>query len=157
MIENIYPPSPHNVPKDFILPSASYKRQVVLVLLAILLFMVLYATMIAGAAYLMYFAFIYPMEVINKFTILFKLGSIAASVMLFAFTLKFLFKRHDMDNPLNVEITEAEQPKLFAFIRQLCQETGAPFPHKIYVNHEINAAVFYNSTILSLFMPVRKN
>ncbi|MEL7533719.1 MAG: M48 family metalloprotease [Bacteroidota bacterium] len=54
-------------------------------------------------------------------------------------------------------MTDADQPKLFAFIRQLTKETGAPFPKRVFVNEEINAMVFYNSTILSLFFPTRKN
>lgn len=57
----------------------------------------------------------------------------------------------------NMEITEGEHPLLFSFIRQLCAETKAPLPHKVYANREINACVFYNSTILSLFLPVKKN
>lgn len=157
MIENFYPASPTGVPKGFTLPSPSYKSQVVYVLLAMLVFMILYLAMISASVYLIYWAVIYPMETINKFTLLLKAGSIAMAVMLFVFLLKFLLKRHITDSPLNIEITEKDQPRLFAFIRQLCKETNAPFPHKVYVNHEINAYVFYNSTILSLFLPVKKN
>ena len=126
-------------------------------LIAMALFMLLYLAMLAGSGFLVYTAIVYPLETFSKITILLKLGAVAMSAMLFAFMLKSLFKRNDTGNPLNIEITEAEHPKLFAFIRQLCQETGAPFPHKVFVNHEINACVFYNSTILSLFLPVKKN
>jgi Zn-dependent protease with chaperone function len=157
MIENFYPVSPGSVPNGFTQPSPSYKSQVVYVLLAMLVFMMLYLAMITASVYLIYWAIMYPMENINKFTLLLKAGSVAMSVMLFVFLLKFLFKRHITDSPLNIEITEKDQPHLFAFIRQLCKETNAPFPHKVFVNHEINACVFYNSTVLSLFLPVKKN
>jgi Zn-dependent protease with chaperone function/predicted nucleic-acid-binding protein len=158
MNQNLYPESPRTVPVGLTQVSGAYKRQVLYVMAAIVLFLCLYAAMIAGAGFLVYGAFIYPMGSINKFTILLKLGSIAASVMLLAFLLKFLLTRHNTDNnPLYLEITEQEHPRLFAFIRQLCQETQAPFPNRIFVSHEINAAVFYNSTLLSLFLPVKKN
>jgi Zn-dependent protease with chaperone function len=158
MNQNLYPESPRTAPAGLTQLSGAYKRQVLYVMAAIVLFLCLYALMIVAAGYVVYGAFIYPLGHINKFTILLKFGSIAASLMLFAFLLKFLLTRHNTDdNPLYTEITEQEHPRLFAFVRQLCQETQAPFPHKIYVSHEINAAVFYNSTILSLFLPVKKN
>src|SRR5262249_53693075 len=46
---------------------------------------------------------------------------------------------------------------LFAFIRRICADTGAPFPKHIYVTPEVNAAVFYHSSFLNLFFPTRKN
>ena len=157
MTESFYPASPVAVPETFTRPSLQYKKQVTYVLIAMALFMLLYLAMLAGSGFLVYTAISYPLESFSKITILLKLGAVAMSIMLFAFLLKSLFRHNDTSNPLNLEITEAEHPKLFAFIRQLCQETGAPFPHKVYVNHEINACVFYNSTILSLFLPVKKN
>jgi hypothetical protein len=155
MNQNLYPESPRTAPAGLTQLSGAYKRQVLYVMLAIVLFLCLYAAMIVAAGYVVYGAFVYPLGRVNKFTILLKFGSIAASLMLFAFLLKFLLTQHNTDNnPLYTEITEEEHPRLFSFVRQLCQETQAPFPHKIFVSHEINAAVFYNSTILSLFLPV---
>ena len=156
-MKQLYPESPQCIPAGYTLPPSSYKSQVVYVLLAMLVFLVLYLAMVAAAGYLLYLAIMYPMDTINRWTILLKLGAIGMTGMLFGFMLKFLFKKHETNNPLNVEITEDEHPQLFAFIRQLCAETNAPLPHKVYVNHEINACVFYNSTILSLFLPVKKN
>ncbi|MGK4302038.1 M48 family metallopeptidase, partial [Klebsiella pneumoniae] len=66
----------------------------------------------------------------------------------------FKFRRRD---PLYLEITEAEQPRLFAFVRQLCAETQAPEPARIVVSPEVNAGVFYAASFWSLFWPVRKN
>ncbi|MBF8964967.1 M48 family metalloprotease [Pontibacter sp. FD36] len=156
-MKQVYPESPQCIPAGYTLPPSSYKSQVVYVLLAMLVFLVLYLAMVALAGYLLYLAVLYPMETVNRWTILLKLGAIGMAGMLFGFMLKFLFKKHDTNNPLNVEITEDEHPQLFSFIRQLCAETNAPLPHKVFVNHEINACVFYNSTILSLFLPVKKN
>ena len=63
--------------------------------------------------------------------------------------------RFDEDDYL--EITEREQPELYAFIRRLCSEVRAPFPHRIFISPEVNAAVFYDTTLLNLIFPVRKN
>jgi Zn-dependent protease with chaperone function len=156
-MKHFYPESPQGIPHGYTQPSSSYKSQVVYVLLAMVVFLVLYLILMAAAGYLLYLAISYPMDDVNRWTLLLKVGAIGMAGMLFGFLLKFLFKKHDTDNPLNIEVTEEEHPRLFAFIRQLCEETNAPLPHKVYVNHEINACVFYNSTILSLFLPVNKN
>ena len=43
-----------------------------------------------------------------------------------------------------VEITEAEEPILLAFVRQVAADAGAPRPHKVFLSARVNAAVFYN-------------
>src|SRR5262249_18091768 len=70
---------------------------------------------------------------------------------------KGLFKRQRVDAALQVEVTEAQQPRLFAFLRRLCKDTGAPRPRRVYLSAEVNAAVFYHPSFLSLFLPTRKN
>lgn len=157
MENTYYPPSPDQVPAELMKLHPAYKWRVFYVLLGIIFFMAFYFTLVAASGYLVYLAIIYPMGPVNKLTILLKLGAIATSVMFFVFTLKFLFKKSSYENPTDVEIREADHPRLFQFIRQLCQETGAPFPKKIVANEQINAAVFYDDTVLSMFLPVRKN
>ncbi len=80
-----------------------------------------------------------------------------SSGLMFLFLLKGFFKRQRADKSLRVEITQEGQPILFGFIRRLCQETRAPFPHRIFLSPEVNAAVFYNSSVVSLFWPTPKN
>lgn len=158
MSDTFYPKSPEVDKSQFTKITGTYRAQIIINLFAIILFFVLYLAMISGALYLISEAWYYPLR--NNFTKwegLAKIGAIAMSVMLFLFLLKFLFKRHSSENPSNIEISEKDHPDLFNFIRRLSAEVGAPFPKKIFVNHEINASVFYNSTILSLFMPVKKN
>src|SRR5262249_40974785 len=50
-----------------------------------------------------------------------------------------------------------DQPVLFAFIRQLCKDTGAPFPHRVFVVPDVNAAVSFHESLLNLIFPSRKN
>ncbi len=80
-----------------------------------------------------------------------------ASGLLFLFMVKGLFKRSRYDPGVRVEVTEAEQPILFAFIRQLCKDTGALFPHRVFLTPDVNAAVSFQESLLSLVFPSKKN
>jgi hypothetical protein len=71
--------------------------------------------------------------------------------------LKGLFKRSQEEKGLHREITEDEHPELFEFIRQLCAELRSPFPRHVYVSPDVNAAVFYHESLLSLVLPAPKN
>ncbi len=73
------------------------------------------------------------------------------------FMVKGLFKWSRHEEGIRVEVTEEQQPVLFAFIRRLCQETGAPFPHRVYIVHDVNAAVSFHESFLNLIFPSRKN
>ena len=157
MKNELYPKSPIDLPSNFLKLPPSYKSRVFIVMVSILLFVSLYLAMIVAALWLVKYTVLFPLYNVSLWPILFKLGAVGASVMLFVFTLKFMFKKMNYQHPTNVELKEKDQPKLFAFIRQLCQETGAPFPKKIIVNEEINASVFYDKPLLSMFLPVKKN
>ncbi|MBU1219700.1 M48 family metalloprotease [Myxococcota bacterium] len=150
-----YPPSPPSVPDDFLKPSRVYIIKTVVTLVAVVLFMAFYLSMVAGSIWLVYKMFMFVTD--GSDYVVFKILMLAGSVMLAVFLLKSLFKRHKVEQENMLEIKESDQPELFAFIRRLCEETGAPFPRKIFLNSDVNAAVFYNSSILSLFFPVKKN
>jgi Zn-dependent protease with chaperone function len=83
------------------------------------------------------------------------LGIISGLLCLFLVKGFFKWRRADQDRRL--EVTEKDQPRLFAFIRRLCRETRAPLPRRVYITPDVNAAVFYNPTLLSLVLPTRKN
>ena len=146
----LYPDPPAELPA---LPTTTtaYRIRVVVVLVSLLLFLALYLGLVAGSAYLVYLCWL-----IEEWSLL-KFGGLAGSAMLFLFLLKGLFKRQAMDLSELREIKEHEQPTLFAFIRKLCEDAGAPFPGRIYLSADVNAAVFYPRSLLSLFWPVRKN
>lgn len=155
--KNYYPKSPTVDKKQYTKTTSEYQSNVIIVMLSIVVFFLIYLAALAGTFYLVYLAISYDISNVNKLTILLKIGSIGMSIMFSLFMIKFLFKKQDATNELNLELKKEDHPKLFEFIHQLSKETNAPFPKKVYVNHEINAAVFYNSTILSLFLPVKKN
>ena len=57
----------------------------------------------------------------------------------------------------DIEIKPAQHPRLFAFLNRLADEAGAPRPYRVFVSSRVNAAVFYDLSILNLLIPSRKN
>ncbi|WP_203258989.1 M48 family metallopeptidase [Hyunsoonleella ulvae] len=156
MAEVLYPKSPTDVPKNITSLPSSYQLRAFLAVLAILLFFILYAALVTALGYLVYYAIIYDMGRINKLTILMKIGAIAGSVMLFVFTLKFIFKLKNNKPNNRIKLKKQDYPKLWEFVNKICKETGAPKPKNIYVDPDVNAYVAYSNMWLSLFLPVRK-
>ncbi len=157
-MKTLFPPGPANVPKDFTQPSARYRWEVAIVLISLLLSLALYLVLVAGSVWLCYFLATAPWPMrAGGWYVFIRIVVIISAGMLSLYLVKGLFKGSHQDQSLLLEVTEADQPDLFAFIRQICAETGAPFPHKVYLTPEVNAAVFYQSSFLSLFLPTPKN
>jgi Zn-dependent protease with chaperone function len=153
-LEDLYPPSPRHLPPLALLGGA-YRLRVVWVLVSLFLFLAFYLALVAGSAYVLYQSWLWPTP--RGRAALVKLGAIAAAAMLFLFLLKGLFKRKAMPTLDFIELEESSQPALFRFLRRLCRETGTAFPAKVYANHDINAAVFYPRSLLTLVLPTRRN
>jgi Zn-dependent protease with chaperone function len=155
---NIYPPGPVNVPSNFTSLTPGYRLRVGLVLASLLITLALYLGLLLGSFFLCRWLVIAPWPArMDRGYGFVRIAAIICSALLFLYLLKGLFKRSRQDESLLEEITEEEQPDLFAFIRRICADTGAPFPKHIYVTPEVNAAVFYHSSFLNLFFPTRKN
>ena len=56
-----------------------------------------------------------------------------------------------------IEVTAADQPQLFAFLYELADEVRAPRPHRVFLSPIVNAAVFYDLSILNFLFPSKKN
>jgi len=156
MSQTYYPPSPALLPKKLTALTPSYQLKAFLAVLSILLFFVLYSALVTCLGYLAYHALAYDMGDVNKATILLKVGAVAGSVMLFVFTLKFIFK---LKNPVitnRIKLKKKDNPELWGFVNQICKDTGAHKPKAIYVDPDVNAYVSYANMWLSLFLPVRK-
>ncbi len=169
MNENLYPPSVQGAPPNFTVPNSAYKKQVVIVLISLAIFILFYLGLIAGSGWLVVYFVMKgmndPTESLNtdetyrhhsSDTGWYYTFAVMAAV-LFLFLVKALLKWGKRDEELRIEITEKWHPELFRFVRRICEDTKAPFPLKIFVTPEVNAAVFYNSSLLSLIFPVKKN
>jgi Zn-dependent protease with chaperone function len=147
---------------------------VIIVLASLFLFLALYLGLVAGSAYLCYYSFAgrgYVTPAAKSTRNVYGqrrdrsessgegwwiiLG--ICSGVLCLFLVKGLFKRQRADSSLRVRVTEREQPILFDFIHRVCRDTRAPRPHRVYLAPDVNAAVFYHSSFLSLFLPTPKN
>ena len=79
------------------------------------------------------------------------------SAFLAIFMWKALFFIRSGASKPGVEINAEDEPELFAFIRDLVDEVNAPRPHKVYLSPDVNAAVFYDLSILNFLFPSKKN
>jgi Zn-dependent protease with chaperone function len=157
----LYPATPANVPESVTQVSPAFKKEVSGVMGSIILFFIVYLLMFLLSVGLVvacvYGGIALIAAVPRLITIIIGLGLIGVGVMVFVFLIKFLFAVSRYDSSNSIEITKEDQPKLFAFIARLTNDVQTPFPKKIYVSPDVNAAVFYNSSFWSMFLPVRKN
>jgi Zn-dependent protease with chaperone function len=162
----LYPSAPSGVPADLAKPGLRYRLQIALVLLALIPFLLLYLTLLAGALGLMVWAVWPPGEraaspteawPVHLFLAALRISVLVLAVMLFAFLLKRFFKRGEGETSRYLEVTEPEQPELFRFIRSLCQEIRCRVPARVFLSHDVNAAVLYPTSILNLIVPPQKN
>lgn len=160
-MQDLFPPKPSVVRNGVTNVSAAFKMEVAKVFLLCVLFLLWYLVLLAGTvgiAFLFGFLGVLLVSQLHHFAILMiAIGAIAMGVMLIIFMLKALvLKKSDPVKTVG-EVTPETEPVFYEFIKRVCEETRAPFPKKIYLVEEINAFVSYDSTLLSLFFPTRKN
>lgn len=160
-MRNLYPPTPVNVPATVTEVSPAFKKEVSGVMGAIVFFFVVYLLLFILSIGLVIGCFYAGVAIIinvpRVITVFAGLGLVGVGVMVFVFLVKFLFAVSKYDRSGIVEVTEAEQPELFSFIRHLTKDTQTQFPKRIYLSPDVNACVFYDSSFWSMFFPVKKN
>jgi len=150
----LYPAGPQQVPADLTKPRGSYQRQAWLAMAGLMLFMLGYIAL--GIC----FAVITVNGVVHLQDWGFDLLRLTITVcagLLTLFIGKSLFAVRKSGDPQGIEITEKDQPQLFSFIYRLADEIGAPRPHRVFLTPEVNAAVFYDLSLLNLIFPSKKN
>lgn len=156
-----YPPAPANPDDGVTCASVSFKKSVVNVALAMLLFILVYLLVLVAALALIVgvaFAGIKLVSAVhNLWLLILSLSLVLSSVMLFYFLIRFVFKKQERDYSSMIEVTEDDQPILYQFLRQLTTEAQSPFPKKVFLSAEVNAGVFYDTSFWNLFFPAKKN
>ncbi|WP_378177572.1 M48 family metallopeptidase [Aquimarina sp. SS2-1] len=150
----IYPENPIDVPEGLTKVSKKYTQKVVLAILGLVLFFVLYFFMIVGFGYLAYYNFL---EFQTDRGSMFNLAISIGAIMLFLFTLKFIFKRNSFNDKITKEISHKDNRDLYDFIMKIAADAKASVPKKILIDYDVNASVSFNSTFWSLFSPGKKN
>lgn len=141
--------------------SPEFRREIRRMVLALGLFAFVYLVMVVLALALTILCIVLGLGIIvaspHFITLLIGLGLGFMGVMVVFFLIKFLFAGAGDTESHGIEITEADEPRLFAFIREISDAVGTHFPKKVYLIPEVNASVFFHSSFWSLFFPVRKN
>lgn len=133
------------------------KRAIVAIGLFIITYVVLLVLVIGLTASCISIGILLMVAIPNIWTILIGLGFISTGVLVFVFLIKFLFSSHKTDRSHLFEITQEEEPELFALIDDIVREIGTDFPKKVYLSTDVNASVFYDSNFWSMFFPIKKN
>ncbi|RZJ63335.1 MAG: hypothetical protein EOO50_16990 [Flavobacterium sp.] len=141
--------------------SANFKkrawRAVFSILLFIATYLLLFALALAICAGFGFAAIALFMFKATAITVMLGLALLACGLAIVFFMVKFAFAKNRSDYSGLTEIDVSKEPKLEAAIRRLTTEIGTPFPKKIFLSHEVNASVFYDSGFWSMFLPVSKN
>jgi Zn-dependent protease with chaperone function len=127
--------------------------QATTLLICSILFLLLYFGILVFCVYLIYWAFDGPRQ-----WILLRILVVPVALLVFFVLLKGLITKHGAPQRNRVEIKEKDNPLLYDFIDQLCQEVGAPFPKRIYAMADVNAMVSSSQiSFLNLFVPIERD
>jgi Zn-dependent protease with chaperone function len=155
-----FPAMPDGADKSITQPSNQFKKSTYKVIAAIALFVVVYILLLisatAIAAALGWLGVAMMTAVGNFIVLVLGIGLILCGLMLIFFLVKFIFTKSQKKIP-GYEITENEQPELFAFIRKVTDEVGTSYPKHVYLTNDVNAMASFNPTFWSLFLPIRKD
>jgi Zn-dependent protease with chaperone function len=154
-ISDLYPAGPSDVSSELTRPTSAYKQRAWWAVASLALFVILY---LALAGWFVWTAYRLLNEAISGDTgqfLNYIVGGCAAFLAIFMLkALVFVKKGSTADD---VEVTAAEQPRLFAFLYRLADEAGAPRPKRVYLSARVNAAVFYDLSVINLIFPSKKN
>ncbi|HET9447455.1 MAG TPA: M48 family metalloprotease [Steroidobacteraceae bacterium] len=152
--EHVYPAGPGSAPADLTRPTSAYRTHAWLAMAGLTLFVLLYlalASWFTWTAYRLFASLAHGGDPLWTFVA----GVCAAFLAVFMWkALVFIKHRHAIDD---IEVTASEQPRLFEFINRLADEAGAPRAHRVFLSPRVNAAVFYDLSVLNLLFPSRKN
>lgn len=154
-MEHTYPPGPAAVPANLTAATAAYKRHAWLAMLGLTAFIIAYFALSAWFAWTAW-RLLRGLVVTGDFELPVLIGGVSCA-FLAVFMLKALFfikHRYEIED---IEITREAEPRLFEFIDKLADEARAPRAHRVYISPAVNAAVFYDLSLLNLFYPSKKN
>lgn len=150
----IYPENPSAVPTDLTEPRAEFRRHAWLAMLGLFGFILIYLALMGCFGWISYIGIVHFQA--SGFEPL-QFAVTTSAVLLTLFMAKSLFAVRRFGAPDGIEVTSATQPELFTFINKLADDIGAPKPHRVFLTPDVNAAVFYDLTLLNLFFPSKKN
>jgi len=158
---NLYPECPDNADLALIEPTLLFRQQVMKAISYVVLFFILYVVLLFAAIALAIACIWGGIMLFRTYpawsTGITGLSFILLGSMVLFFLIKFLFNKRPAVNPYRTQIFPDHHPRLFDFITQLVKDTRISFPKKIFIVPDMNTAVFYHPSFLSLFWPAGKN
>jgi len=151
----VFPGGPAIVPEGITKATPRYRRHAIVAMLSLSGFVLLYLALMIWFACTAYLIF---SNLHNHAT-----GQVyiaiagASSAFLALFMAKGLVFVQKGSAGRDLELKRADHPRLFKFLHAIADEAGAPKPHRVFLSPRVNAAVFYDLTLLDLFFPSRKN
>ena len=155
-MDHVYPQGPAAVPPNLTAATSKYKQRAWLAMLGLTTFIALYFALSGWFAWTAWRLFSAMFGAGGHFQFgAFVVAVCSAFLAVFMFkALFFIQHRYAIED---IEITREEQPRLFEFIDRLADEARAPRAHKVYLSARVNAAVFYDLSLLNLIIPSKKN
>ncbi len=149
MAEKIpYPPTPDDVPDELTDRPPDLVRQEWFLLAGLMAFLVLYIS----AVLLFGFATLWCVLNIGRYHV-FSFTGIVLFGLTFLMLVKNLFRHVEPEfTEFKIELKERDQPRLHAFVRRLCEETGAEEPRAIWVIPDVNASAVCPLRLKHLFV-----
>ena len=150
-----YPAGPTDVPPQLTAPSARYRRQAWLTMAGLVVFIGVYFALAGWFGWTAYRLLAGLSNAHDDALLIFGAGVGSAFLAIFMIKALVFVKRGEAVEDL--EVTEADEPQLFAFLARLADEVGAPRAHRVYLSGRVNAAVFYDLSLANLVLPSNKN
>ncbi len=155
MAEPLFPTAPEP-PRGYLARSSSYRWMIVRVMISVAAYGLAYAAVVVVAiAGLLLLLSHPPLGAPPTFLGAWALLSLA-SLIAVLFLVKGVFLRPHRSREGWIELVPAREPALFAFLSTLAREVGAPMPDRVWAVPEVNAAVIFQSTLLSLVVPPKR-
>ncbi len=155
-VDHLYPRGPEDVPAGLNRPNSRYRRQARIAVGALLLFFLTYLGLAGWFVQTSIRALLPVFEGSADLQMPHLFAGVSCG-LLAVFMLKGLFFVSHGGESSNLEVTAVTQPALFSFLHRLADEVGAPRPHRVFLSPQVNAAVFYDISLLNLLVPSRKN
>lgn len=94
---------------------------------------------------------------LNYITVILAISVGAMGLVILKYLFSFINREKVEEKTVEIEITESEQAKFFALLREITSKVGTRMPKKVFITPDVNASVQFNSNFWSLFWPSRKN
>jgi Zn-dependent protease with chaperone function len=154
-MQDVFPAGPTAVPEHLSKPSSAYKKRAWFAVACLMLFIVAYVSLLTLVGWQSYF---YLSEMLQggRQAFIYAVVGIGCAFLTVFLAKGLLFFRRTASVERQ-EIKRTEQPELFAFIDKLAEQAGAPKPHRVFLSPSVNACVFYDLSVLNLFVNSKKN